>query len=351
MPTKLVSTQPPTTHHRQRNCKMDNIQKDNRLENFPISFFSIIMGLSGLAIAWGKAQSIFGFDYHINTILVGVTSLVFIILLALYAIKLIKYPSSVASELAHPVKLSFFPSISISFLLLSIAYLDVNMAISRSLWMIGIALHLPFTLYVINKWMHHEHFKINHINPAWFIPAVGNLLVPIAGVVHGYMDISWFFFSIGFMFWVVLMTIFFNRVLFHNPMDSHLLPTLFILIAPPAVGFIAYMRLNGGIDNLAHFLYFAALFLTLLLLSQAGRFIRLPFFLSWWAYTFPLAAITIASFAFYEKKANDFYLWLATGLLALVSVVVVITLFRTFMAISKHGICVPEVPHPPVTEK
>jgi tellurite resistance protein len=330
---------------------MENKQKFSRLENFPISFFSIIMGLSGLAIAWGKAQSVLGFDYHINTALVGITSLVFVILLVLYGVKIFKYPSSVASELAHPVKLSFFPSISISFLLLSIAYLDVNKDVSRILWMVGIALHLPFTLYIINTWMHREHFKVNHINPAWFIPAVGNMLVPIAGVVHGYIDISWFFFSIGFMFWVVLMTIFFNRVLFHNPMDDHLLPTLFILIAPPAVGFIAYMRLNGGMDNLTHFLYFSALFLTILLLSQARRFIRLPFFLSWWAYTFPLAAITIASLAFYEKKENDFYLWLAMGLLGLVSIIVLITIFKTFKAIAKHGICVPEAPNPPVIEK
>jgi len=331
--------------------KMESTQKSNRLENFPISFFSVIMGLSGLAIAWGKAQSVFGFDFHINTILIGIASLFFIILLVLYAIKIVKYAPSVAKELAHPVKLSFFPSVSISFLLLSIAYLDVNMAISHSLWMIGIALHLPFTLYIISKWMHHEHFKVNHMNPAWFIPAVGNILVPIAGMVHGYVDISWFFFSIGFMFWFILMTIFFNRALFHNPLDGHLLPTLFILIAPPAVGFIAYIRLNGGIDNFAHFLYFAALFLTLLLFSQAGRFIRLPFFLSWWAYTFPLAAITIASFAFYEQEQYDFYLWLAAGLLALVSVIVAINIYKTFKAITEHRICIPEVPHPVVEEK
>ncbi len=191
--------------------------------------------------------------------------------------------------------MSFFPSISISFILLSITYLNINEAISLPLWIIGIILHLGLTLYVINAWMHHEHFKINHINPAWFIPAVGNVLVPIGGVTLGYFDISWFFFSIGMLFWIVLMTIFFNRILFHDPMDGHLLPTLFILIAPPAVGFLSYVRLNGGMDNFAYFLYFAALFLTILLLSQANRFIRLPFFPGG-LHPFPLAAITIASF-------------------------------------------------------
>lgn len=322
--------------------------QNNRLENFPISFFSVIMGLSGLTIAWEKAQHVYGIKLGITSILVGITTIVFVILLALYGIKLIKHTRSVAKELAHPVKLSFFPSISISFLLLSTAYLNVSMSISQPLWIIGAALHLVFTLYVINTWMHHEHFQVAHINPAWFIPAVGNVLVPIAGVVHGYLDVSWFFFSIGILFWIVLMTIFFNRILFHNPMDTHLLPTLFILIAPPAVGFLAYMKLNGEIDNFARFLYFATLFLTLLLFSQANRFIRLPFFLSWWAYTFPLAAITIASFVFYENKQNEFYLWIASGLLIVLTLVVAITIYKTLQAIRIHGICVPEVPHAPV---
>ncbi len=321
--------------------------QNNRLENFPISFFSVIMGLSGLTIAWEKAQSVYAVHLGITPFLVGITTIVFVILLVLYGIKFAKHTSSVKKELAHPVKLSFFPSISISFLLLAIAYQGMSMSISLPLWIIGAFLHLIFTLYVINTWMHHEHFKISHINPAWFIPAVGNVLVPIAGVTHGYLDVSWFFFSIGILFWIVLMTIFFNRILFHNPMDTHLLPTLFILIAPPAVGFISYMKLNGAIDNFAQFLYFAALFLTLLLFSQANRFIRLPFFLSWWAYTFPLAAITISSFVFYEKKQNDFYLWVASGLLIVLTLIVAITVYKTIQVIRTQGICIPEVAHTP----
>lgn len=318
---------------------MDEPQQQDRLENFPVSFFSVIMGLCGLTIAWEKAQQVYNIQLGINPILVGITSLVFVILLLIYGSKLILQTQSVIKELKHPVKLSFFPSISISFLLLSIAYLNINEAIARPLWIIGAALHLGFTLYVISSWMHHEHFKINHLNPAWFIPAVGNVLVPIAGVSLGYIDISWFFFSIGVMFWIILLTIFFNRILFHDPMEKNLLPTLFILIAPPAVGFLAYVRLNGAIDNFAHFLYFAALFLTLLLLSQSNRFIRLPFFLSWWAYSFPLAAITIASFTMYENKQNLFYLWIASGLLALVTLVVGIIIIATVNAIRNKRVC------------
>ncbi len=316
--------------------------QDSRLENFPVSFFSVVMGLCGLTIAWEKAQQAYHIQLGVTPVLLGLATLVFILLLMFYTTKIIKYPSSVKKELKHPIKLSFFPSISISFILLSIAFLSINEGLSRPLWITGAFLHLGFTLYVISSWMHHEHFAINHMNPAWFIPAVGNVLVPIAGVTLGYTEVSWFFFSIGMLFWIVLMTIFFNRILFHDPVAKQLLPTLFILIAPPAVGFLAYMRLNGGMDNFAHFLYFSGLFLTLLLLSQVNRFVRLPFFLSWWAYSFPLAAITIGSFVVYQSTQKEIYLWIASGLLALVTVVVGIIAVATLNAIRNKKICVAE---------
>ncbi|MCP3672155.1 MAG: C4-dicarboxylate ABC transporter [Gammaproteobacteria bacterium] len=312
-----------------------------RLENFPVSFFAMVMGLTGLTVGWEKAQHILGVDLHINTLLVGLAVCVFVGLALIYSTKLIRYRQSVLQELRHPVKLIFFPSISISMLLLSICFMPINMAITHPLWLIGTALHLMFTLYVVGVWMHHEHFEIHHMNPAWFIPAVGNVLVPVAGMQLGYSEVSWFFFSIGMLFWIVLMTILFNRVLFHNPIEQRLLSTLFILIAPPAVGFIAYMRLTGELDAFARILYYGGLFLTLLLFTQVRRFLKLEFFLSWWAYSFPLAAISIASMVMFEQTKMPLYLWIGGGLLLLLTGIVSLLLTRTVIAVKRQGICLP----------
>ncbi|MCF7985192.1 MAG: SLAC1 anion channel family protein [Thiohalocapsa sp.] len=312
-----------------------------RLPYLPISFFAVVMGLAGLTIAWEKAQHIFGVDLHINLWLAGITAGVFVTLAAIYAFKLVLHGSAVLGELRHPVKLNFFPTISISLLLLSIAFLPIDAAISRPLWMAGAALHLAFTLYVVNVWIHHEHFEVHHMNPAWFIPAVGNVLVPVAGVPLGFTDVSWFFFSVGMLFWGVLLTIIFYRILFHNPIDERLMPTLFILIAPPAVGFIAYTRLTGELDTLARVLYFSGLFLTLLLFTQAPRFAKLKFFLSWWAYSFPLAAISIASMLMFELSGIPAYRWLGAGLLLVLTAIVSMLLVRTTIAVARHRICVP----------
>jgi len=315
---------------------------EGRLAYLPVSFFSTVMGLSGLTIAWEKAQQVWAVDLPISVFLTVLSVLVFMILLGLYGAKLIKHPQHVLQELKHPVKLSFFPAISISLLLLSVAFSSISLEISRPLWLMGTSLHLLLTLYVMNSWMHHEHYQIQHINPAWFIPAVGNILVPVMGAPLGYLEVSWFFFSIGLVFWIILMTIVFNRVIFHEALPPMLTPTLFILIAPPAVGLIAYSRLTGGaLDPFANILYGIALFLTILLFSQAQRFLRLQFFLSWWAYSFPIAAITIASFVMYEKTQSSVYFWLANGLLVILSAVLLILIVRTVQAIIKHGICQP----------
>ena len=316
---------------------------DSRLAHMPISFFSVVMGMSGMTIAWEKAQQVFGTDLgFINALLVTITAIVFIALGVMYTRKIIKHPEQVSAELKHPVKLSFFPTISISFLLMSIAFMSVSPAIGKVLWAVGAMSHLGFVLYIISTWMHQGYFQVPHISPAWFIPAVGNVIVPIAGVQLGFVELSWFFFSIGMLFWVILMTIVFYRILFHDPIPARLLPTLFILIAPPAVGFVAYMQLNGELDAFARILYFSGLFLTLLLFTQAKRFINLPFFLSWWAYSFPIAAITIATMVMYQHTQKVGFMWLGGLLLVLVTFLVGLLLIRTGLAISNKEICAEE---------
>lgn len=320
----------------------DTTAPHTRLAHLPVSLFSIVMGLAGFAIAWKKAHVILHTPALIWQSLALLAGAVFVVLLVLYASKLIRHPQAVRDELRHPVRMNFFPTISISLFLLSIAAAGVLPGISNALWYIGLVMHLGFTLMAMSSWIHHTHYEIQHMNPAWFIPVVGNLFVPIVGTRIAPLEISWFFFSIGIVFWLVLLTIVMNRLFFHAALPQRLAPTLFILIAPPAVGFIAWGALNGDLDAFGRVLYNFALFLTLLLASNALRFVRLPFFVSSWAYSFPLAAIVIASFVIHAQTGLAAYLWIAATLLAVLSLLIVVLLGKTLKAIQAQAICQPE---------
>jgi tellurite resistance protein len=272
----------------------------------------------------------------------GAASALFLILLIFYGLKTLRHPQAVKMEMRHPIRINFFPTVSISLLLLAIAYLESAPEAAFWLWAAGVLLHLGFTLAIFGSWLHHTHYEIKHINPAWFIPVVGNIIVPVAGVRLGFPELSWFFFSIGLVFWIVLMTIVLYRLFFHEPLPVRLAPTLFILLAPPSVGFIAYIALTGQLDAFARILYYTALFLALLLASNALRFLRLPFFISAWAYSFPLAALTLATLIMSTRLSGPVFNLLGFGLLALLSLVVAALTFRTLVAIRRQEICVPE---------
>jgi tellurite resistance protein len=162
----------------------------------------------------------------------------------------------------------------------------------------------------------------------------------VVGVVHAGADVSWFLFSVGLLFWMVLFTIIVYRMIFHQPLPDRLLPTLFILIAPPAVGFISYVKLTGGLDAFGRLLYFVALFITLLLFLQLRRFLRLPFHLSWWAYSFPLAAITVATLLMHALNPLPVYAYIAWMLLGILGVLMIYLTLRTLRAIARGQVCV-----------
>lgn len=265
------------------------------LAHFPVSLVSSVMGLTGLAIAWQKAHRAFAVPAGVWMAVAALASAVFVFLIALYATKLLRFPEAVRGEWRHPVRVSFFPTISISLMLLATVWADTAPSLAFPLWAGGALLQLVFTLAILSSWMFHTHYDIKHANPAWFIPVVGNLFVPIVGGRFASPELGWFFFSVGIVFWVVLMTIVVYRVVFHDPVPLRLQPTLFILLAPPAVGFVSYSALVPELDGFGRLLYYTALFFALLLGYNALRFVRGGFFISAWAYSFPLAALAAAA--------------------------------------------------------
>lgn len=314
--------------------------KESRIKNFPIAFFAVVMGLTGLAIACMSMAFLGTFFTFTGIALTIISTLIFGIFLIVYSIKIFKYPEEVKKEFNHPIKSSFFPTVSISLLLLSIAYGHINSFFALFFWISGTILHFILLIRTIRFWIN-EEFKVELKNPAWFIPVVGAIIVPIQGVNYS-KELSWFFFSIGIIFWIILFTIVVYRIIFHSPLPERLSPTLFILMAPPAVGFISYIKITASIDTFSNLLFYFTLFLCIVLFSLIQKFIKLRFYISWWAYTFPLDALTISIILRYKLTQLYFYKNLGVAALIITTFVIGIVSLRTLIAIKRKEICVEE---------
>lgn len=320
---------------------MENKLELNRLKFFPVMMFAIVMGLSGLTITYQKAALWLSFPSFIGETLMYLTTTIFLIVLSIYLKKAMKYKKAVTSEFSHPVRINFFAAISISMLMLAIIYGDDYSFISAMFWYPGTILHFYLTMYTISFWIN-ENQQIDHSNPAWFIPIVGNLLVPIGGMGFIDIDILIYFFSVGIFFWIILFSVILNRIIFHDQMAVKFMPTLFILIAPPAVGFLAYYKMFEVVDTFALVLFNLALFFTLLVLFMYKNFIKIKFFISWWAFVFPIAAMAISAMLMYHTKETLFLELLSYVMVAATTIIILIVAYQTIVHIGRKEICIEE---------
>lgn len=313
-----------------------------RLANFPITFYAVTMGLFGLTLALHASSRVLEWVGPFSDIMFWVSLAAFVIITLGYAAKMLVHPAAFKADWNHPIRATFFPAASISLLLMSVTFLPENEGIANILWIAGAVMQGVLTLAIIGRWIGHKPFEYSHINPAWFIPAVGSVVAPIGGVQLGYTEISWLFFSGGLMFWIILLTLVMNRLIFHTPLPGKLLPTLVIMIAPPAVAFISYLQLTDGVDSFAHILLNLGYVFALIVLTQIPRIATLPFAMSFWALSFPVASLTIASFRYGALVQSRPHEIIGMLLLTVLVAIIAVLAMRTLLAILRGQICLPE---------
>lgn len=307
------------------------------LEYLPVGLFGSVMGLTGLGVAWRLAQARYGAPGWIAGFFSAVAVIAFVVLCLGYAVKLLKASDAVCAELRHPIAGNMFGTFWVS-LLLPIVVAPVNLTLARALWVIGTAGMFLFAWSLVSRWLRETHQYV-HATPAWIIPIVGLLNVPLAlplldwAQLHGVMVLG---LAVGLFFAVPLFTLVFSRLVFEPPMPDELQPSLLILVAPFAVGASAYTVTTGRIDLFAQSLYLLSLFMLAVLLGRLRHLGRCcPFRVAWWAVSFPLAAATITALRFAVAEPGWVTDTIGLLLLAFTTLVVLGLLARTLWGVAR----------------
>ncbi len=319
----------------------------NRLEHFPITFFATVMGVTGLSLAWRRAAKYLDAPTGVATGLAIAGSVLFIVVLGLYVTKVIRFRDAVRAELKHPIKLPFAATVTVSILLVATAWTPVSHAVATPLWWIGAIGHLAVTLVTMGAWIWRET-KFEHVLPTWFIPIVGNIITPVAGAHIGSQMVSWFSLVVGLSFWVILLPIVIGRYVFlGHPKMVKLTPVIAIFVAPPAVGMVALQSMIKGsqIGVVGIIMMSLTALFAGIGVVQIDQFRKTPFGLPWWAITFPLDAIAVATITFVNFNAPA-YAPLAWITLGVATTVIAGVALLTIRAIIRKEICVPEGPAP-----
>jgi len=321
-------------------------------------YFAVVMGLSGLTLAWHRAQGLLGeMATGIALVLGLLSALVFLVLLVASWLRWQRYPAALAEDLRHPVRHAFVAALPVSVLLLA----TVGVALGGSggplgpvwngLWWLGSLGQLWATLWVLGRWLAPAAAAQPgaaggpqlwpSVTPVLLIPVVGNVVVPLAGLPLGHSTWSALQFGIGAFLWPVVLALILARRLAHSPLPERVLPAWFITIAPPAVIGVVALQMEAPLP-LAQALWGVSLFFLLWVLPLVRRIATQAFAVPFWAFSFPLAAFNVLTLRLAETGAGAAFQTAGVLMLAISSIVILWLCFATVRGLRDGSLLAPE---------
>lgn len=293
------------------------------VQHISYDLFSVVMGITGLGLAWRSAASEFGVPAQAGESLLCLGLGIFIVLILLQVVRLTYAVKYVIQEWQNPSRRNFFCAATISGALLSQALLPYSHIAAACLWTVAVCAQVVFLGFMLRHWFL-EEVSHNELSPAWLIPMVGNASPSFAGVTLGYAPFCKILLTSAVLCWAVFLPLILYRIIFVSPkISAPAMPGLAILVSAPAVIAIAVYNVAGEANGWVDCLAWTSLFFAVVVFSLGKRLVTSTFSRQWWAFTFPSTALASSLIRVYHADANDLNLALALTSLGVSTLIVI----------------------------
>ncbi len=264
----------------------------NVVKKVPIPMAGLMLGLAAL----GNLIQSYGELYR--NISGGISAVLLILILA----KIIIYPDEFKKGLNNPVVGSVIPTLSMGIMILSTYIKPYFYSLAYTVWIVGLVIHVVLIIYFTKKYIF--NFNIKKVFPSWFIVYVGIVVGSVTGPAYSQFTIAKYLFWFGFITYLMLLPVVVYRVLKTKLIPEPALPTIAIFAAPASLCLAGYINAfqNKNIFVLG-FLVLLSLIMMVAVLIYMPKLLRLKFYPSYSAFTFPFVISGISI-----KLTNAFFI-------------------------------------------
>jgi tellurite resistance protein len=260
----------------------------------PAAFFGLVLGLAGLGNGWRVAHRVWGLPAQIGEAVMAVAALVWAVLIILFALKWILAREQALEEARHPIQCCFIGLAGVATMLIAGGALPYSQLAAEALYGLGATFTIGFGVWRTGQlWQGGR--EPSAATPVLYLPTVagGFVTATVAGAL-GYPEWGQLAFGASTLSWFAIDSVLLQRF-YTVPLPPPLRPTLGVQMAPPAVGAVAYLAVNGDRpDLLAHALIGYGLLQALLMLRLLPWIREQPFAASYWAFSFGITSLATA---------------------------------------------------------
>lgn len=312
----------------------------------PASFFGMVLGLIGWGNSWRAAHEVWGLPAAIGEALMLAGSLVWAVLIVLFAAKWLAARCEAIGEASHPVQCCFIGLVGVATMLVAIAAHPYSRPVAASLFAAGATFTLAFALWRTGiLWQGARDPAAT--TPVLYLPTVaGSYVTAIGLATFGLGDWGRLAFGAGLLSWFAIESVLLHRLYTAPEMPPPLRPVLGIQLAPPTVGAAAYLSITSGPPDPVVYGLIGYGLLQLLLLARLARWIfAAGVTASVWAFTFGLTALATAMVKLVGRGDAGPVSVLAPVVFAFVSIAMGAIVLRTLWLLVRGGL----LPAPPAS--
>ncbi len=288
----------------------------NTLLRLPIALFSSSMGVAGLASAIKASQ--ISLLAPLITPLAMIAALILMVMLISTLAKVAYDFKGIRQEVMVATKRNFLSCVTITLFLLSGLMADYH-DWPILLWKAGILIQIPLLSAILISWLVSGKKIIKELNPTFLIPPLANVVSSIF-TPGMYAELGLSMYLSGLLIGTVIYLIVLTKTLQGKTPPVPLYPTLFIGLATPSMFLLGYLNVTGESSVIVSTMYVWALLIFAVLVAHQREFKTVSFGVPMWAFTFPLAAFTIATYELSFMLFGHLLLILTTIVISSVSV-------------------------------
>lgn len=305
--------------------------------SIPLDFFGIPFGLLGLGDCWLVAATFGLAPVEIGRGLVACAAAVWVVVGAAHLLGMRANRISLASELADPSAGPFASLAVITPMLAAAAALyPLSHAAGTAVVDVLIVATVVLAGWFTGQWVDRP-LQLAKVHPGYFLPGVaGGFVASASAALVGQRGLAEVLFGLGLVSWLVLESITLRRLALWPPLPAALTPTIAIEVAPPAVATSAVFVIDGGwVDVVVRLLAGYGLLMVVAQLRLLPVYRQLSFTPSFWAFTFPWAAVASAGLFWIGVTHPSGWHAESYAALAAISAFIAMVTIRTVVALQR----------------